>query len=58
MTAVSSLATQQNTASSAAAALTAVSAPAGSADTAKETNDRFLKCLVAQMNNQDPLNPA
>jgi flagellar basal-body rod modification protein FlgD len=25
--------------------------------TAKELNDRFLKLLVAQMNNQDPLNP-
>ena len=57
MTAVSSLASQQNTASSAAAALTAVSGSASSADTAKETNDRFLKLLVAQMNNQDPLNP-
>ena len=27
------------------------------ATTAKELNDRFLKLLVAQMNNQDPLNP-
>ena len=26
-------------------------------DAAKELNDRFLKLLVAQMNNQDPLNP-
>jgi|SRR5882672_666379 len=25
--------------------------------TAKDLNDRFLKLLVAQMNNQDPLNP-
>ncbi|HXF45166.1 MAG TPA: flagellar hook assembly protein FlgD [Burkholderiaceae bacterium] len=25
--------------------------------TAKELNDRFLRLLVAQMNNQDPLNP-
>jgi flagellar basal-body rod modification protein FlgD len=29
----------------------------GGKDTAKELNDRFLKLLVAQMNNQDPLNP-
>ena len=28
-----------------------------SAKTAAETQDRFLKLLVAQMNNQDPLNP-
>jgi flagellar basal-body rod modification protein FlgD len=27
------------------------------ADSAQEVNDRFLKLLVAQMNNQDPLNP-
>jgi flagellar basal-body rod modification protein FlgD len=27
------------------------------ADSAKETHDRFLRLLVAQMNNQDPLNP-
>lgn len=26
-------------------------------DDAKDINDRFLKLLVAQMNNQDPLNP-
>jgi flagellar basal-body rod modification protein FlgD len=29
----------------------------GTKDSAKELNDRFLKLLVAQMNNQDPLNP-
>lgn len=29
----------------------------GSKDAAKELNNRFLKLLVAQMNNQDPLNP-
>lgn len=27
------------------------------ADSAQETHDRFLRLLVAQMNNQDPLNP-
>lgn len=31
--------------------------PARTQDAAKELNDRFLKLLVAQMNNQDPLNP-
>jgi flagellar basal-body rod modification protein FlgD len=30
---------------------------AGRKDNAQELNDRFLKLLVAQMNNQDPLNP-
>jgi flagellar basal-body rod modification protein FlgD len=29
----------------------------GAKDPSKELNDRFLKLLVAQMNNQDPLNP-
>jgi flagellar basal-body rod modification protein FlgD len=29
----------------------------GRTDNAQELNDRFLKLLVAQMNNQDPLNP-
>ncbi|MDZ7652995.1 MAG: flagellar hook assembly protein FlgD [Burkholderiaceae bacterium] len=29
----------------------------GSKDSAKDLNDRFLKLLVAQMKNQDPLNP-
>ena len=32
-------------------------AAASGKDTAKELNDRFLKLLVAQMKNQDPLNP-
>ncbi|WP_457423839.1 flagellar hook assembly protein FlgD [Roseateles sp. P5_E7] len=31
--------------------------PTVSAKNAAETQDRFLKLLVAQMNNQDPLNP-
>lgn len=31
--------------------------PAAAADTADGTEDRFLKLLVAQMRNQDPLNP-
>jgi flagellar basal-body rod modification protein FlgD len=39
--------------SSAAAGFSAT----GSKDSAKELNDRFLKLLVAQMKNQDPLNP-
>ncbi|MFG6465618.1 flagellar hook assembly protein FlgD [Roseateles sp. BYS87W] len=41
-------------------ALTGTSNSAGtsvSAKNAAETQDRFLKLLVAQMNNQDPLNP-
>jgi flagellar basal-body rod modification protein FlgD len=29
----------------------------GGANAAQQLNDRFLKLLVAQMNNQDPLNP-
>ncbi|MEW5881596.1 MAG: flagellar hook assembly protein FlgD [Pseudomonadota bacterium] len=29
----------------------------GNRNASKELNDRFLKLLVAQMNNQDPLNP-
>jgi flagellar basal-body rod modification protein FlgD len=32
-------------------------ATAGARSASKELNDRFLKLLVAQMNNQDPLNP-
>jgi len=32
-------------------------AATGTKDSAKELNDRFLKLLVAQMKNQDPLNP-
>jgi len=35
----------------------AYGAPADGTDTADGTEDRFLKLLVAQMRNQDPLNP-
>ncbi|MDP1997877.1 MAG: flagellar hook assembly protein FlgD [Gallionella sp.] len=45
---------------SAAALFTSLNANAGSAanaSTAAETQDRFLKLLVTQMKNQDPLNP-
>ncbi len=38
-------------------ALNATSASAKTTSTADQTEDRFLKLLVAQMNNQDPLNP-
>jgi flagellar basal-body rod modification protein FlgD len=38
-------------------ATSASGATDGTKDPAKELNDRFLKLLVAQMNNQDPLNP-
>jgi flagellar basal-body rod modification protein FlgD len=53
---VSSLITQQSTTNS-AAAVSAASGAAGSAESAQQLSDRFLKLLVAQMNNQDPLNP-
>lgn len=35
----------------------AAAATGGKKNEAKELNDRFLKLLVAQLNNQDPLNP-
>lgn len=38
-------------------AAAAYGAPADGTDTADGTEDRFLKLLVAQMRNQDPLNP-
>lgn len=41
----------------AAIAAAAVSAPPTEADNLQATQDRFLKLLVAQMRNQDPLNP-
>lgn len=43
--------------SSAIATLQQASGVRAGADPARELNDRFLKLLVAQMNNQDPLNP-
>lgn len=52
--------TQNDTAERAAAANAAAAAygaPADRTDTADGTEDRFLKLLVAQMRNQDPLNP-
>ncbi len=48
-------AAQRGAAANAAAA--AYGAPADGTDTAAGTEDRFLKLLVAQMRNQDPLNP-
>lgn len=42
---------------SAPADLTAGASASNGATAAKDLNDRFLKLLVAQMNNQDPLNP-
>jgi len=44
------------TGSSETTAVSGLAAVAGKND-AKELNDRFLRLLVAQMNNQDPLNP-
>ena len=49
--------TQNDAASRAADAAAAYGAPADGTDTADGTEDRFLKLLVAQMRNQDPLNP-
>jgi Flagellar hook capping protein len=51
-------ASRTNAANAAAnAAAAAYGAPADGTDTADGTEDRFLKLLVAQMRNQDPLNP-
>ena len=49
----------QDTSSAAAlfASLNASSSSAAKAQTAADTQDRFLKLLVTQMKNQDPLNP-
>ncbi len=49
----------QDTGSTAAlfASLNASSSSAAKASTAADTQDRFLKLLVTQMKNQDPLNP-
>jgi flagellar basal-body rod modification protein FlgD len=50
---MSTVGSSTSTASTASAAASST----GSADDAKATSDRFLKLLVAQMQNQDPLNP-
>ena len=52
MTTISALSTSQTTATSAA-----TSSASTSASDANESQDRFLKLLVAQLNNQDPMNP-
>lgn len=46
-----------NSAAALFASLNASSSSATQASTAAETQDRFLKLLVTQMKNQDPLNP-
>jgi flagellar basal-body rod modification protein FlgD len=43
--------------SAAAAATSRASSGSTAATTAKEANDRFLKLLVTQLQNQDPMNP-
>ena len=55
LTATSSLSSSSSTASTAGTS-TSTSATAGSASTSA-AQDRFLKLLVAQLNNQDPMNP-
>lgn len=49
----------QDTGSAAAliSSLNAAKSPATTASSASDTQDRFLKLLVTQMKNQDPLNP-
>lgn len=42
---------------SSASSATAASSSANNANSASATQDRFLKLLVAQLNNQDPMNP-
>ena len=50
--------TTNNTSSTAAAAATAATGGAGgAAKSASEMSDQFLKLLVSQLKNQDPLNP-
>lgn len=50
-------ATQSTDTAALFASLNASSSSAGKTSTADETQDRFLKLLVTQMKNQDPLNP-
>jgi flagellar basal-body rod modification protein FlgD len=47
----------QNTAKAASTAQTTTAASTSAATTAADTSQRFLKLLVTQMQNQDPLNP-
>ncbi len=49
--------TSRAAASAAAAGVTSAPSGAAATDSAAGTEDRFLKLLVAQMRNQDPLNP-
>lgn len=51
------MSTVQNTQSSPAADLFGSSSPTAQKRAADDPQDRFLKLLVAQMKNQDPLNP-
>lgn len=46
-----------DTSNSTSAALGAATSPTGKLASANEQSDRFLKLLVTQMQNQDPLNP-
>ncbi|WP_284620189.1 flagellar hook assembly protein FlgD [Aquabacterium humicola] len=46
-----------DTSNSTSAALGAATSPTGKTQSASEQSDRFLKLLVTQMQNQDPLNP-
>jgi flagellar basal-body rod modification protein FlgD len=49
--------TSSSTASSTAVAASGTGSTGASTPTAAESQDRFLKLLVAQLNNQDPMNP-
>jgi len=46
-----------NTSSTTSSSSTSSTSPLGSQLSAQDQSDRFLKLLVAQMSNQDPLNP-
>ena len=54
---MSTAAVDSNPASSAYAAINAKSSTAKSGSALSDTEDRFLKLLVTQLKNQDPLNP-